>query len=117
MAQGQPCECRGPGLRCGTSGYNYGCKCDYCRAANRKRVQTYRRKRKDRPVPSTIKHGKTARPRNSTLARSPEPQADPLLAALFRHLPPKDQGLSKAGRDDFVAALEAAFPLVYGEDP
>jgi hypothetical protein len=46
----------------------------------------------------------------------PGMQADPLLASLFQKLPPKDQGFSKTQQDNFITALKAIFPLVYGSD-
>lgn len=44
----------------------------------------------------------------------PGMQADPLLASLFKRLPPPDKGFNKRERDDFVTALEAIFRIVYG---
>jgi hypothetical protein len=46
----------------------------------------------------------------------PGMQADPLLASLFQKLPPKDQGFSKTQQDNFITALKAVFPLVYGSE-
>jgi hypothetical protein len=44
----------------------------------------------------------------------PGMQADPLLASLFQKLPPREKGYSDRERQDFVAALQAIFNVVYG---
>jgi hypothetical protein len=77
------------------------------------------RNRLVKPPPSgTV--GETGYPDERTDERreegQPGMQADPLLASLFQKLPPKDQGFSKAQQENFITALKAVFPLVYGSD-
>lgn len=44
----------------------------------------------------------------------PGMQAHPLLASLFKELPSREEGYSKSERENFKAALDAIFTIVYG---
>lgn len=70
-------------------------------------------------LPHTGKVGKEDQADHS-LGRREEPeeepgmQADPLLASLFRRLPPPEKGFSQQERENFMTALQAIFTIVYG---
>lgn len=52
-------------VRHGTAGgYQKGCRCDLCREAHRVAQVEVRRRRRERPIPDTVAHGKYSTLRN-----------------------------------------------------